>query len=292
MGLAEPFLESAGRAREALAGLAGLEARLAHLVEEARRAWPDVALDAGAFVRHLGARLAEDDEPRGALAQVLAADLHLACACARGEPAALAIFEAELLPLVARYLARAQRSPAFAEEVLQTFRVRLLVGDEAQPPRIGSYRGQSPLPIWLRMIAVRTAIDLGRSGQRRAAREAEPGWQVSPPPDPELAYLKLRCRPELEAAFEATLAALEDREANVLRLHFLHGMASEAVGAMYGVSPRTVQRWIVEARQRILDETRRRLAERLNLQISEIDTVMRLVQSAVEVDLRAFLDEP
>jgi RNA polymerase sigma-70 factor (ECF subfamily) len=42
-------------------------------------------------------------------------------------------------------------------------------------------------------------------------------------------------------------------------------------------------------RQQILEETRRRLAERLALSVSQIDTVMRLVQSQVEVDIRELL---
>ena len=58
---------------------------------------------------------------------------------------------------------------------------------------------------------------------------------------------------------------------------------------LFQVSSRTVQRWIAETRRCILDETRRRLAARLALSESQVDTVMRLVQSQIDVNIRDLL---
>src|SRR5262249_39146452 len=61
------------------------------------------------------------------------ADLSLACACARGDARALAVFDATVLREVPRYVAHVDASPAFADDVCQRLRERLFV---ANPPKI------------------------------------------------------------------------------------------------------------------------------------------------------------
>src|SRR5579884_1384958 len=93
------------------------------------------------------------------------ADLYLATACAAGNAAALAAFERTHLSQVAAFVARTDSDPAFAEEVRQRLREKLLVG---QPPRISEYAGQGPLGGWVRVAAVRMALDLRKMTARAA----------------------------------------------------------------------------------------------------------------------------
>jgi RNA polymerase sigma-70 factor (ECF subfamily) len=170
---------------------------------------------------------------------------------------------------VGAFVAHIDASADFADEVRQQLRERLLVGAQ---PRIADYRGQGALGGWLRVAAVRTALTI-----KRAASRAEIAAPSPPAPDPELDFLKTRYRGELEAAFRATLEKLPADERNVLRLHYLDGCNIDEIGAVYPVHRSTVARWLADSRQTLLDETRRRLVERLDLKEGEIDSLIDLV---------------
>jgi len=58
---------------------------------------------------------------------------------------------------------------------------------------------------------------------------------------------------------------------------------------MYGVSARTVEQWLTSAHRRILAETRRALADRLRLAPSELDSIMGLAQSELDLTLPSIL---
>jgi hypothetical protein len=96
-------------------------------------------------------------------------DVVLAFGCSRGDAAALRILERDsfhpghesLLP---------PRHRADAPEVLQLLRHRLLVPDEDGRVRIGEYSGRGALRAWLRVAAVRVALNLHAPLAR--AREA------------------------------------------------------------------------------------------------------------------------
>jgi RNA polymerase sigma-70 factor (ECF subfamily) len=97
--------------------------------------------------------------------------------------------------------------------------------------------------------------------------------------------LKQRYKPEFEQALEQAFTGLEAREGNVLRLHFLDGLAPTAIAAMYCVSVRTVQRWLASAEQQLLAGVRQILRERLELRASELDSLLGLVRSQLSVSL-------
>jgi RNA polymerase sigma-70 factor (ECF subfamily) len=132
------------------------------------------------------------------------------------------------------------------------------------------------------------AIDLRRSQRPQVAIEDAPPLR-SPSVDPELRYLKERYGREFRSAFTTTLAALATREANVLRLYYLDGLSAEAIGATYGVHPRTVHKWLTTSRQNILLQTRRILGDQLGLKETELDSLMVLVQSQLDLSIARFL---
>jgi RNA polymerase sigma-70 factor (ECF subfamily) len=288
--LSDPFLAHAGAARDALAAAGELEQVLQDLVAGAHQAWPDVAVPDDDFVVHLAQRLPADGDPLTALAQTHAADLYLACACARGDAGAIRAFDEQFIAQVSSYLGRNDAMPGIADEVKQRLRARLLVRDGQVLPPIAAYTGRGPLGAWLRVIATREALRLhgSEAGVEAALADmAVPGATT----DPELAYLKAHYAEDLSAAFAHTLAALEPREGAVLRLYYLEGMTADAIGLLYRVSSRTVQRWIADTREKVLADTHRRLAERLNLPPGELDGLLGLLQSQVEVSIWRFLDD-
>jgi RNA polymerase sigma-70 factor (ECF subfamily) len=141
---------------------------------------------------------------------------------------------------------------------------------------------------WVRVAAVRTALNLRRD--QKPAEAEQPRMSPSEAvPDPELDFLKMRYRGEFEAAFGDALGALDSEERNVLRLHYLDGLNIDEIGALFKVHRTTVARWLAKSREQILMGTRRRLGERLRITDSELDSLIALVQSQLDVSLRRFL---
>jgi RNA polymerase sigma-70 factor (ECF subfamily) len=287
--LVEALLVCAGTAREALSAHEPLGDTLERWLAEARARWPGIELGDVEFARQVGVRLRDDSDPLQALGRFHGIDVYLAAALERGDRRAVAVFETELVPEVARYVARIDASPAFADDVAQLLRERVLVARPGQPPRIASYRGRGPLGAWMRVMAVHLARDQ-RRGQRAAAVPLEDAELASPAgSDPEVDYLKVRYRESFRRAFTATLELLSEDERNVLRLYFLDGMTLAAIGRLYRVHEATASRWLARARERLLEETRRSLAKEVGGNTEELTSLLGLVGSRVDVSIRRIL---
>jgi RNA polymerase sigma-70 factor (ECF subfamily) len=278
--------------RERLVATPDVEAVLRALCDDGRRTWPALELADETFVRHLAERLPAEGDPVAALRATAphAADLYLACACTHGDTRALAAFDAGFIAPVAKYLSRADAIPAVADEVKQVLRTNLLVAAGGVLPKIAGYTGRGPLGAWVRVSATRAALRL-----RDAGRAQAPGGVADPAvlparDDPEIDYLRTHYGAEFRAAFQATLAALSPREATLLRLHFLDGMTIEAMGALYEVSGRTIKRWLAHIRQHLMRETHRLLAERLRLSTTELENLIGLLRSQLDVSIVRFLE--
>lgn len=245
-------------------------------IDEAIQAWPQFSVERDAFAHHVRASGVDP-------AELAIADFYLAFACARGDVAAIAAFERTLLTEVAAYIARMDSDPQLADDVRQLLRERLLVGPA---PKIATYSGRGPLGAWLRTVAVRAASELVRARKPYAPLdEARPAGQ----PDPELDYLKTRYATEVGEAFAAVLAALPQKERNILRLHFFDGMTIEAIAGMYAVHRMTVSRWIATWREEIFAATQRLLRERLKVSPEELESLLALVQSRIDISIRRYL---
>jgi RNA polymerase sigma-70 factor (ECF subfamily) len=107
--------------------------------------------------------------------------------------------------------------------------------------------------------------------------------------DPELELVKRRHSEDFEAAFRDALAALAPRQRNVLRLHFVDGLTIAAIGAVHRVHRATAARWLAGARADVLERTRSALRARLRLTPTEVDSLVAVVQSRLDVNLRALL---
>ncbi len=282
-----PYLSTAARDSGALPEL---EAHLAEVLATARAAWPDLALPTDVFLRYLAERVPEQGSLMEALRGLHVADLYLACACAQGLPAAHIALDTRFLPKVDAAVARVEGPGDGVAEVRQRLRERLLSSEDGKPPRIAGYQGTGPLVAWLRAAAVRTALNSRRSARRRAHAEEE---ALAEGPmaggDLELSYLRQQHRADFQVALAEALAALPTRERTVLRLHFVEGLSLERIGAMYQTHKSTVSRWLARAREDVLSDVRRRLAERLQLSSEELQSLLRVVRSQLDASISSLL---
>src|SRR5262249_26842841 len=155
-----------------------------------------VVLEPNDFAPHLAARLSPDADPTTALARVKSTDLYLALACARGDAAAIAHLESAFFRTIARRIARVVARPEEVDEVLQSLRVKLLVGAGGEP-KILEYAGRGDLLAWLEVAATRLAIDRVRSPARElAVTESRIEAIAAPRMAPELELVRERYQEE------------------------------------------------------------------------------------------------
>jgi len=287
--LAEVFV---AHAREGTDAPPDLEERLRAAWQAGRAAWPAVDVAPEAFVRHVAERLPANVPIAEALAALHAGDLYLACGCTLGDAAAIEAFENDFIAEVSLYLRHRDTLPGFTDEVKQTLRERFLVSGGELVPRIAAYNGRGPLGGWLRIATTWAAIDMERASRRQGNADAL-GQQdiVATTVDPEIEYLRTRYAGELREAVQAALTATDAHDATILRLFFLQGMRAEEIAKIYRVVPRTVRMWIAQARAAILDETRRRLGDRLHLPDGEAQSLLRLLNQDLDTSILHLLGE-
>jgi RNA polymerase sigma-70 factor (ECF subfamily) len=259
------------------------QADVAALWRAARAAWPGVELSEGAFAQRL-AQLASPEQPPAEHA----AEVYLALACANGDPAALAAFEAAFSGVIAQTVARVDASATFRDEVTQVLRQKLFVAlDDEQPPKILQYAGRAPLRSWLRVAAKRTALNLRDTARHDAPAEAGDGTDAAMAGSaaPELAYMKALYKDRFEAATRDALRALVPRQRTLLRLHLGERMTLMQLGAAFDVSHATAKRWLEAARDTLVVAVRRALVGHDALSPSEFESVAALVRSQLDVQV-------
>jgi RNA polymerase sigma-70 factor (ECF subfamily) len=244
-------------------------------------------VDDRVFVRYLATRLEVADDGRGLVGAERAADLYLACACLQHDAKAIAEFERAHLARAKAYL-RSYGSPAFVEDVLQDLRERLLVGGPDRPPRISEYAPRGPLGAWVRVVATRLALDRNERAERERPM-AEPPEELVDARDPELQAIKSQHGADFMAAVREAVASLERSERAILRLYLIDRLNVAEIGAILGTSRATAARRVAQCRERVLDETRRRLEERLQLSRSDAESLMRVHRSQLEVSVSGLL---
>jgi RNA polymerase sigma-70 factor (ECF subfamily) len=243
----------------------------------ARETWPEVDIDPAVYADYLASREAGP----------CTADLYLACACSRGDTRALAAFDARVLSVIDPALGKLGIGADVVGEVKQRLRTSLLVGDgEGSPPRILQFNGKGDLRGWVRVIAVREALALGAKDRRFQPLDDDSlAERLLPDSDPELAHLKRFYSAEFKAAFASALGALEDRERLLLRQQFIDGLTIDEVGALYRVHRATAARWMERARTRVMESTLAELRRRLAVGPAELDSILRLIRSQLEVSM-------
>jgi RNA polymerase sigma-70 factor (ECF subfamily) len=72
-------------------------------------------------------------------------------------------------------------------------------------------------------------------------------------------------------------------------MHLVHQLSIDEIGRTYDVHRATAARWLTAVRDRLQDETRRRLRERLKVDDRELDSLFRVVESQLAVSFRRVL---
>ena len=256
------------------------------LCEAAERAWPDLPVDRAELVRALS-RLRDDDDP-SPISEQIAVELALACMCARGVQSAVAAFDAQYLSALPAALAHMKLPGATVDEVRQIVGEKLLVGEDGAEPRVLRYAGRGSIRGLVKVMAVRTALSILRK-QRRGDPEAV-GALVSPEHDPELAFMKKHYRAAFKQAFEAAVGDLDSHDRNLLRLHLVGDMTLDQLAQMYGVHRSTVVRSLARARKTLFSGTRKDMRKQLRIDPDELDSVMNLIRSRLDVSVGRLLE--
>jgi RNA polymerase sigma-70 factor (ECF subfamily) len=263
-----------------------LDGALVQAWDDARAKWPGITLGPDSFYERLGRLHMAGADPLQHVTTVATGDLALALACAQGDASALSHFDSRFLSAVGDYVAHIDRSTGFVDELRQQLREKLLVAEPGSEPKIAEYTGKGALGGWLRVTAVRAALNQKRSMKRLVGQpEDQPTTEPPAGADPELDFLKSRYASEFREAFQATLSSLSTDERTVLRMHYLDGLTIEQVGVAYRVSRATAARWLAQARGKILEEMRTRLRARG----AEVESVLGVVRSQLDVSIYRLL---
>lgn len=213
-------------------------------------------------------------------------DVRLSIACARGDPAALADFDARFSSAI-EVAVRRLGDHDFVQDVAQLVRRRLLMREDGGTPRIAEFGGRGSLTRFVQAVAVRTALKAREQRQRQLGLHDTGDSLLELPShgdDPELEVVKLRYRAEFKEAFAAALQALEPSLRAAVRQVYGDGLTLAEVGKLYGWSVPTASRRLAAAREALLAGTRAHLAQKLGLDQQGVDSVLRVIESRLSID--------
>ncbi|RKH37236.1 sigma-70 family RNA polymerase sigma factor [Corallococcus sicarius] len=289
--LASAFIAALDEEHVPAPGLEQLESLLTASVEHARSRWPGIALEPEAFVAFVAERL----PPGASVPEVLGAtsaidELYLAFGCLRHHRVALQRFEDTYLREVGAFVSGVDRSPAFVDEVRQLLRERLFAASAGSEPKISEFTGSGALGGWVRVAALRIALNLKRSEARadsaaRESVEAALGEDLGP----ELQHLRSHYREAFTEAVRASLGQLTDRDRTLLRLYHVEALSLEAIAALYRVHLSTVSRWLSRAREQVAEATTQQLCKRLGVGPSSVNSIAALVVGQIDLSLTRLL---
>ncbi len=299
--LGERFCEAVEAARGAFdPDLPGLEPRLNEAWQRAHDAVEHVDIDPGDFAHHLGSIYARKERRASAtewLAELEIADVYLACACVRGDGAAVERFDEQYSSLLLSIARRFPNSEHPPEDLVQSLHEQLLVGGVKQAPRLHRYAGRGALASWLRVTATRYFIDLQRTGSQTTydATNFDDKLLAELPTDGadhELRLLKETYRAEFKDAFQQAFESLTSDQRNLLRQRVVGELGVHQLGELYGVHGSTISRRLSAIHDRLSRRTLELLEQSLTVESAEVDSIMRLINSQLDVSLSRLLRKP
>jgi RNA polymerase sigma-70 factor (ECF subfamily) len=279
-------------APELAARLAGresdLEAALQSRWREARAAWPAFTVSSEPWLVAIAAAVADAAAPLDRIPELHAVDLYLARACVTGDAAALAAFESVCREAVHGSLRAMGLTDDVIADVAQDVRAKLLVGPT---PRIATYTGRASLRTWTRTVATREAVS--RLRKKRPLQVDDEVLAALPAVEdgPDAQHFRARYRDELKAAFEEAMASLTIQQRNVLRHHYVDTLSIDEIGVLYGAHRTTAFRWLEAARAALAKRTRNAFQRRIDATPSEMRSIVRLLESNVELSLQRVLGD-
>jgi RNA polymerase sigma-70 factor (ECF subfamily) len=289
--LAVAFLD-ARRETAPLETVTALARKLDEALAAARAEWPAISVDPVAWIRALAPHAPLPLSAENPLGSVLVADHYVAFACGNGDPAAVAACDAILVREAGFAATGTRMHVSIRDEASQIVRELLLSPRTDRAPAIRDYAARGPLRSWIRVAVSREMVRLAKAQNRSEPLEehliAAPGYAQ----DPVLEELKTKYRTELANAFRAALGELPARERTLLRYQLIDGLSIDEIGAIYRVHRATAARWIAKIREDLVESTRTRMAAALGVDTEEAASIVRLVQSQLDVSVIRHLEPP
>lgn len=209
-------------------------------------------------------------------------DVRLVAAVLARDPVAERALEAKVRRAAQTAARRLGGDAAQVDEIAQRVSERLWLGRSGGEPALRGYTGEAPLGAWLRVIAYREGVELGR-GRERPGDDALVDRVVGGS-EPELALLRAGYVAVFRRAFAVALAALSMHDRDLVRRHHLDGLGLDALGALYGVHRATVARWLARVRDKLIAETRAAIGRDLAGEV-DLAEVLALVASKLDASL-------
>lgn len=247
--------------------------------EEASRAWPGLSVSRQRFEAFLGDEAGRSTNCAG--------DVLLALGCIDHDPRALELFEIHVMRAIRASVERACRDGSVSvDDVMQTCREALLIGREGGEPKLVGYRGRGALTAWVRVVAVREALQERRRSRRVSVVDPiELLADVASTFDDETDYLRQRYGESLRDAVRAGLARLAPEQRLLLKLHTQDGLSIDQLAPMLGVHRATAARRLERARLDGLVYTRAALRERHGLSDSEARSICVALGNEIDMSL-------
>ena len=258
------------------------------IITAGTHAWPEIAISDDLVAKHVADRSEED----AGLPQH-DADVYLTIALAEGDKAALRIFEDRLIPVMESALRRLRLSGGTKDDLLQTLRFDLLVGNGT--PKIADYAGRGELLGWIRVTATRKALTLLRKTNREESiddllLEQWPGLDEAST-DPSQQHLRKKYAAELKRAIHDAFAALEVRQRNLLRQHIIDELTIDDLARLYRAHRATCARWLADAREELGNHTRKRLVAALGIDRDDVSSLLRFLDTDLELSISRMLKD-
>ena len=255
-----------------------------HLYDSALTRWPGVQLSAERF-QSAWARLSDTSE--GPEAQY-ASDLFLVAACLESDRAALTQLE-QLIQSLLPQLRSFGLSTADLQTLARDTLSRLLTTDGG--PRLARYSARGPLAGWLHVVMTRQVLDLRSDSKAHVELDDVLLGTLGTDEAPELELIREQFRGSFSDAFRAAIGRLTTRQRNLLRQYYLDTLSLEEMGLLYRTHRSTVARWLADARTSVLELMRDEVSQRLGIGRLDVDSIMRVVGSRLDVSAGLFLSQ-
>ena len=291
ISMEEAFLAALDEeARPRFAGVVTLAATLDNLRCVATATYRDLTVDAAMFAGEIARRLGPAANPEQ-LAHVRADHVQLAIACAAADQTAIRRFESDFLDEVDATARRLRARPDQADEVRSHVRRILFISEPGRPAALREYSGRGDLRSYLRVIVTRELVRLINKDQHEVCIDDHAFLDMlSPASDPQLGYLRERYSADVDAAVRAAITTLRDEPRALLRYSIVYGWSIDRIGALYGIHRTTAGRRVAAAREELGMTIRAELAARLAIPIDQVDSIVRLVQSRINLSLERLLE--
>lgn len=215
-------------------------------------------------------------------------DRDLAARAAAGDPEATTAFERTFRPELVR-IARRLGARGDTDDLVHELLARLLVGNDARPAKLASYRGEGSLRSWVRAVSTRFVIDHVRAVNARPGVgplvEARVGRSARLEGDVEAR----RWTDLVRAATEVAFAELAPRQRNLLRHATFHRLGIDELAAIYRVHRTTTARWLQRTREALHASIAEKLATAARMAPTEALSLLRVVGGDAELSLRSVL---